>query len=572
MSVKKQQPPIGDNIYKYRFYNFSMGLMSYFRALGFVGAVAGAIATGTVAYKHEALRARKIPLAFSEKTQIESDLEVEGKETGPITRFLTSTNDACMKVFEAYNKSQETEGKQDFAEGLRVASNRELSPYHYTLSDLLANLPQEADLVLSELKLISLVNDEIKQVNKNFDDAWTESHTDNYHYRPKIVTRRDSEGHVRSETKMERVYDDTTHSYWYHSEAGEAAASGLQMLISLYPNIRIEEIIPTASKTNPDGEAAANQSMEHPKERPGFDKVELLEIAGKWNSGATINKRLPEIYNNWDFLKEDLQKWLAAKQTVRDTSYKTNWRSDSGPTEYRVANDALDHGKKLSADAEAVFEGIDFVKENSPGLHEKIKNLVAGIGDADDIEEEIMDTAKNMYRMNFEDGFDVDRFRKWYVGLFALLGLVGGGLAGRTARKMAGRYCELREERMEYLEVESKRKRFDHNFDYESIQDATIKEINRQRTNYDDEREAIKKPEIKSEPLKQDIEPPKIAVKQETVKTKPIEDKKEAVPEKPVEGEKKSFLSRMVSAIFNPPGMKKPKSIIVKSLHKSKIR
>ncbi len=135
-------------------YNGFVDLLKHTTAEIYLGAFLLAVGGGAAGMQYEYSRSEIIPLSFSEKTQIEKDTQREEKQLGAMTVYLTSTNDAAMKIFEAHNESRSPFGDEDrgFAKELEHAKDKEFKRHHYTLTDLLTVLPKQGAAALELMK------------------------------------------------------------------------------------------------------------------------------------------------------------------------------------------------------------------------------------------------------------------------------------------------------------------------------------------------------------------------------------------------------------------------------------
>lgn len=404
-----------------------------------IGLVAG-LAGGLM---YENARDNSIPLGFSEMRQIEKDALTEGRNVGPMTHYLTTLNDATMKVFECWNRANEpySDTTRVFAIELDYATDPSLKIFRYNLTDLLDKLPGRARVALGEMKELRDARNGISTSNNSFDDAWHESHVDHY----KTVRYHTTEGTGKDRktvTKTKRVYDYTTHSYRYDSESGERASAQLSGTLKEHPDLKFREELQTTSQTHAEGEYAAEKSRRNENRDARIDSNGFLKFANTWATGSTLRANLPEIYSFWGELHEDDSAWKGIKGQARSRSYNTNSRFDSGPEPFRVAERALENGRHFVFSIDEITDGIEFVRDNAPELSRKIKEYV-GVeldsrpGDSDSLSREILELAQKMYVANFKNGFDVRQFRGLLVLATTLAGGVLGGLGGLGLDKLA---------------------------------------------------------------------------------------------------------------------------------------
>lgn len=417
----------------------------------FVCAALGAALMGYGFHKMEENRARKIPLGFSEISQLEVDLRNGGREVGEVTRYLTSVNDSVMKIFECWNESNRIAGDDNtrrFASELRKVIDPDYRVHHYNLNDFLTALPGQSNAVLRKLNYLKDAETRAAYVNSQFLGSWNDSHDDEYHTEIywETETSTDSDGNTTTDLVMKtrQVYDYTDHSYQYNRAEGEEASRSVDELLNIHSSLGINEELRTASKINQGGEKAARESRAK-KEQERLTSQDLKAIADNWYNGSTLRARLPAASEALGRLRNDAYQWRGAKNTARSTSYRTYSHLDSGPVEFRIAESAVKSSHDLSSSLDNILEGVEYVNSTVPELDAKIRNFICITlnkeeGNTAKLKTEIMDTAKKWYNLNFEKGFDVNRYRSGIVALGVFLGLVAGGAAGVGVNSLGDRF------------------------------------------------------------------------------------------------------------------------------------
>jgi len=198
----------------------------------------------------------------------------------------------------------------------------------------------------------------------------------------------------------------------------------------------------TSGHLLPEGEELIRRSR---KKGNDLTESQILEIANKWNTGATIAVNLPTVYDNWNSLKTDANNWRAAKKTATSTSYTTYSSSDSGPKEFQIAETALYHGREAFFYTKEFLRGIEYVQQNAPALEDNIRNYISLVqegkySEAKKLRREILYTSREWYDLNFKNGVDVHPFRICMILLSGLLGLGLGISAGIGIDKLGERY------------------------------------------------------------------------------------------------------------------------------------
>jgi len=431
-----------------------------------IGAGIGLLIALPISIRYENMKGKMIPLAFSEISQIEREADKQKTEVGPLTRYYSSTNDLTMKVFESWNHANQFSllgsNTHSFARELENRVDPTMRIHHYEIGDFTKALPEQADAALNQLKDFLDVLGKIKQVNNNFEAAWSDSHVDIGHFDPHTYT--DSDGNTH--TDMIYVYDYTIHSYSYDKKSGEAASISLDDLLAKHPRLELKEKFMVSPVTNADNEYAIEKSMEKKLKGKRLGPEELVRYAGTWAHGSTLNTNIPRITEMMYALNSDSPLWNRVKTRAHSTSYITFSQSDSGPIEFQVAEQALDDGLTLDRNISQIKEGIDFVKAFAPNLHQKIVEYVdvtlnGKKGDSGSLKRQILSGAQKAYAKNFKGGLDVHP-SKWYmVILWSLAGAAAGAGIGFGADWLGERFDIFDDKRYRGYNLECYHKRND---------------------------------------------------------------------------------------------------------------
>ena len=406
-------------------------------------AALGAVVAAYNSIRHESKESKRIPLAFSEIEQIAEDARTENHEVGDITRFLTAVNDACMQIFESFNGSHDPRYESlvaGFAKEL--TQHRSRSSRRDSLNDLLRSSAEYAKKVKGKISEHISVAEKLREIDQNFEAAWSEQHSDNY--RTEFYTTTDAKGNTTHHTRQ--VYDDTTHTYEFDKEAGDLAARNLAALLKSVPALKYLERIAPATKISKEGIEAAKKSRGNVE----LTDEELQKIKDTWHAGTIHDDDLEDVIEKYQALNTQRGEWDAAKETAEPHyHYNTGSSSDAGPKEYQVAKGA----QKLCADVAgkvgSFVNSLDLVLEKAPELERNIERysllvsmisngFVNGEGktsrkDAKKLMKNILSDAKELYTTIFSQGIDTDRFKEEHVALWTLLGgAVGSGLGFLT--------------------------------------------------------------------------------------------------------------------------------------------
>lgn len=398
-----------------------------------IGAVIGSVAFGLASYTHENDKAGQIPLAFSEIGRIKKSFQQKGEAVPPLTRYYGSTNDVCMKVFEANNIAHEEYFRftnKSFAQELEYKTDPAYK-VHHLIGEYAAEYPGLSEGALESLSNIDGASRDIAAINQAFDKAWNEHHRD-VHV-PSMCASLDSKGNVTMTSCM--VYDHTVHTYTYSPVHGEAAARLLTAFLEKYPDLEISERLVVATSTGADNEYAIEVSQKEALEGGIITQEEALKLANRWASGSTFEQNREFIASKHAELEALSPQWNRAATVSRTHQYPTKSSLDSGPKEFRIAEAALKSGQELQASTQELVGGIRYTGTAIPALNEKIKEFIEVTldgreGDPDQLREDVLVLAKDIYKKNFKDGYDVETFKWAHVVLWTLLGAVAGGAAG----------------------------------------------------------------------------------------------------------------------------------------------
>ncbi|OGR94662.1 MAG: hypothetical protein A2V88_00590 [Elusimicrobia bacterium RBG_16_66_12] len=409
-----------------------------------VGAIGLMVGLG-LGWHHESAREASIPVGFSEIHQMERDAQAEGRQMGPMAKYLAGTNDMTMNVFNAWNTANANtlagSPVRNFASELDYNAGLKMKIHHYELPDYFKMIPGQSDEARRLLEPYEQVRRQAADANGHLSRTWDESHQDVTHTEWRTRTVDDGNGESHTETYTEEVYDHTNHSYSYDRDRGEAASSSLDVLKAKGGKASFTEAMRIARQTNADGEYAAETSRGL---RQALSPEEAMKYASAWRDGSTLMTNLPVIHGRLSDLARDGDQWRGDKRTAHDEYYRTNSHSDSGPREYQTVERALSHGQDLERAVTEVLDGVDYTKAMTPVLEAKIHELIAvqldgKPGDAKKLSKEVLTIAKAIYAKNFKGGFDVERFRAGVVLLASLLGALAGGLAGFGWDRLAAR-------------------------------------------------------------------------------------------------------------------------------------
>jgi hypothetical protein len=383
-------------------------------------------------FKH----AKLIPLGFSEIEQIEIDAARNKKPVDVLTEHYAKKNDVLNKIFECWNTSLDYglfgNNNESFARELEARSQK---IYKYEF-DLLDDLPKISDRALLYLKNWIALMPSLAAVNKRFSVIWKYHKEDNYH--TEIVSSTDSKGNTTTTTRQ--VYDDTDHYYTYFKPEGELGYKEIDKMIKYFPILTWPGRLLNSSRTNAEGEYAADKSRRKISDRQ--DQQTLLQISRQWNSGSLYNSLRSEIleYNRLSALK-DL--WKKHKKTAKTISYNTNYTHDDGPEEYQSAENIRILSSSVLSAINQLVGSIKNTKSAMPYLKSLINAYIAVAldgkkGNVSELQDKIMEVAKSQYKENFPQGIDLDTFRYGLMLLWMLIGIMIGAGIGYLLKLVIG--------------------------------------------------------------------------------------------------------------------------------------
>jgi len=405
-----------------------------------IGAVLFGAVAGVSSYEVQKGKEGQIPLAFSEIEQTTRDFAAKGQPVPPLTKLYSLTNDATMKVFESNNIAlAKDETNKTFARELETRVDPNFKT-HMLISEISAEIPQDANAALNSVSDLVAAVKELPAVSQALDASWSESHRDVTHTEIYYTQSCDSKGNCTSTMHTREVYDYTIHTYTYDAQQGAYSAKLLQDFVAAHPHLDVAERLQLASKTHADNENAMAQSMRNLLKGKPPTPEQALGFANTWARGSNLVKYLPTIRSNHAELPALSTAWTAALETAHSEQYRTYSHSDSGPSEYRAAQAALDHTTTINESSAKITEGIRDAGYAIPALTQQIRTYIdvaegRKAGDADKLRAEVMKTARDIYNQNFENGFDVQPFKWWAIALFTVLGAGMGAGAGAAVDK-----------------------------------------------------------------------------------------------------------------------------------------
>jgi len=414
--------------------------------LGTIGVFAG----GGLGIYDEITRGQKIPLGFSEITQLEKDAlkkSPDGK-VGEITENYAKTNDMAMNVFEAWNltnKKINLDFDKSFAQELEFKVDPTFRTHHYNLSSFFSSMEEIGNRALEKMKDLSRLEKGSQQTGSQFGEVWDYSSYDTTHQECTTVESCNSEGECSSHEECHTVCDHTTHVYNYHKQEGEEAMKILDEVLEKNRGFKFPEELQIVKSTNADGEYAAETSSDEKDKKNYNDKLALLKKANMWNFGSTYNSNQDEILTLWHGLPNEAEKWRRDKNTAQDETFITPCMMHESPKEFDSAEKIRKDSNTLYKRLEEITGGVKFMTGNVSNLKRLVNEYIQASldgakGSPRKLRRDLMKITKEIYKKNFKEGFDVDRFRWSIVLLYSFFGgLVGSGF-GYGLDKLGNRY------------------------------------------------------------------------------------------------------------------------------------
>lgn len=446
---------IGNQPFIKNTYQFCKDLLLNTRVEIVIGLFAATTFAAVNSYRHEKKQKAHKPVAFSEMEYQVNKARAEGRELSVINWVYGSVNDSYMKYAEGSNDALRVdEDHRRYALELERHENKAKSS-HMTIGEYAEMMPKiTQDFMTTFAKPDGAAND-AAAIIQAFDAAWTESHVDHYHPEVYYVTVYTGTGKNRSshrEPRIRQVYDNTTHSYYYHEDAGNRAAQLMEAFMQKYPDMNIGAKLEKTDEVHEDNKNAILRSMEERFKKKKPSKQEFLDLANTFATASNFAKYFPAVKQNYNRLTKVGMAWQSAKGDAHSDSYKTRSRSDRGPEEYRMTKNAMEYAKDMHDADKVIVDGVLFAAKKIPELDSLIKEYVDVVlygkkGDADKLRDQIEDLAPQIYEKNFKDGFDVYPFKWVTVILLTALGAAAGAGVGALADKGIDALAEKRRRR-----------------------------------------------------------------------------------------------------------------------------
>jgi hypothetical protein len=422
-------------------------------------ALGGAIAFGA-SFTHEHAKLGQVPLAFSEIGQTRRCIEqlpdfqlsdLCGKmalkyglltRMPPLTEYYATVNDIFMMVGESNNVAISQWGDpKRFAYEL----DKKIDPalrIHTQIPEYAARIGQIAAAARASIAPLTKARRDIAPAIADLRASWDADHTDVFRTLPSTSTVCNSDGkNCHEVTTYSQVYDHTSHTYTYHSGAGQRSVADSSKFLSNDANIVINEPLVLTWKTNVENEMAMRDSR---KRLPGYrnpTEADYIRWTNTWATGSNYAALAPKVYSANRRLMEDSGAWRQARSTARSVTYSTFSHFDPGPKECQIAEAALADAEAIDRNTGRIEDGIDYADKLVPVLNAEIVRYVNAKlrhrGDEDHLADKIMSDATGIYRANYAEGFDVNPAKWWMVAIWSINGCASGAAAAAGVAALA---------------------------------------------------------------------------------------------------------------------------------------
>lgn len=429
MSYQDKAKELLSDLKKVRFSDVKNGfvhLIMTTKAEVVIGGLCLASLAGFINYDHQVEAARgQTPVAFSEIGNLQQKAKEAEQTVSPLAIYYGATNDIAMQVFRADNIShlQGSGDNKTFADALSEGLNARMGSSYQRTQSHMSSFNKYADKARRALNPLVEVRDAAHPTQRYLTRAWDESHYDHY--------STDSDGNS--------TYSGTTHTFRYNNKQGQLSVHLLNQFVQDYPEVRMDDRLPVVNRVSDYNQNAMRQSREKLIDSQELTEKDYLDFANVWARGSNYGALLPGIYASHKGMKTFAPLWTAHSKTARSRTYR-NWsRSHDGPKEFQTAQKALKHTKNMTGGVTKILQGIDFAEKEMPTLEGNIwryTDLYAASDyqpltrsqtkEADQLRENIMETAREIYAKNFSGGFDVYPLKWKMVALWTVIGLVGG--------------------------------------------------------------------------------------------------------------------------------------------------
>jgi hypothetical protein len=441
------------------------------------GALAGAIALGTLGHVNETRRSLFQPISYSEYEQIEDraraqnqiseygqigdSARAQGRRMNELTWFYVGVNDFSAKIMEAYNWNSIwgiiPEFHRDwFSKKLEQEMDTTGKTYRRNIRDFARIIPEHGRGALRELSDLTSASQESNNLRELFGQTWNYGHTESGHWEYHEVCTTDSDNHESCTTESEYVCDSYHHTWTYHPTEGIRSSRALVTAKQRVPEIQRLQI-ETAKHTKAWNEQVIKQSFRHMDDREPTD-AEMLQASQHYKTGSQYEINIDPARNLWNsFINQDIRTWQSYLSTAQTTHRTTGCHSTEGPREYEFAQDIQRRLSQFIQHEQNITTGIQHAISNVPSLEQKIKVFFVRqnpqmrghfpelrdneiMGSSSRLSRQVISGARTLYRENIPNGNPDTSYRFWLTLLYAIGGSILGGLAGLGADALVDKY------------------------------------------------------------------------------------------------------------------------------------
>ena len=404
---------------------------------------------GAWRYNERQLDQAAIPLAFSEIKAHQRAHEEKGGNLPPLTEYYAMTNDLCMKIFEANNLAHSQGGNtsENFARELQIRMDPAYGFPHDLISEYLEELPEISRQALEELATLIESGHHAGQIQRAFENAWDEHHQN--HYRRELETYSDPTVDGNIKTRTVEVYDHTVHTYDYNPQQGRNANRLLEAFVENHsnppPHLLRDHFIPGSVELGAENMQAMEESRQRGLDGAVLDETTARSLAHTWVTGANLCIYYGSVVRHSKALTDIAPEWnrIINQNLAHSHRYQTSSHTDSGPAEFRVAEDGQAQAAAISDAVNSIVGGMMYVNGTCPQLAQEIDEAIAvGLGHIDGNAkkemQDVLDIAHEMYGQNFEGGFDTTPTSWLNIILISLVGTLPAGALGLVAERKLG--------------------------------------------------------------------------------------------------------------------------------------
>jgi hypothetical protein len=288
------------------------------------GTGAGTTVSG-VLYGYQRHHARSLPAFPAHHEALEG-----GENAG--TRFFAAVHDLTMTVTEAWNTVK-----------VRGRSVEEVIKRGH-LESVVQRVEEGADELLDDLRAYVRSAQLLAVALEHLGRLWSYNTQDNYRTETYTVTRRDSNGNTRTETKTRQVYVNTDHWFTYSASEHAPSQQAVHAWLShaheaTFPKLRLHDRRVVLERLDPAQRSFLERLVKTTVTRSEEDVSEesLENIANQWLLGTRIGGDLKTFVNGTGSARElGDEPFQTTTGSEPRYHFVTTSRSHSGPPGYQA--------------------------------------------------------------------------------------------------------------------------------------------------------------------------------------------------------------------------------------------